>query len=99
MSRSRKSQVMLAPHSHESLIFWDFWDSYFLSYGEFKMREIKLCMQVLQAARRLSRAAHTEPCHWSEGCHNNMGVTAGKASHNASNNNNNNMGAYIALLK
>ena len=48
------------------------------------MREIKLRMQVLQAARRLSRAAHGEPCHWSEGC-NNMGVTAGKAGHNASN--------------
>ena len=50
------------------------------------MREIKLRMQVLQAARRLSRAAHTERCHWSEGCNNNVwGVTAGKASHNASN--------------
>ena len=32
------------------------------------MREIKFCIQVLQAARRLSRAAHAEPCHWSEGC-------------------------------
>ena len=50
------------------------------------MREIKLCMQVLQAARSLSRAAHVEPCHWSEGCNNNnVGVTAGKASRNASN--------------
>ena len=49
------------------------------------MVEIKLRMQVLQAARRLSRVAHAEPCHWSEGCHNNVGVTAGKASHNASN--------------
>ena len=37
------------------------------------MREIKLRMQVLQAARHLSRAAHAEPCHWSEGCHNNVG--------------------------
>ena len=45
------------------------------------MREIKLCMLVLQLARRLSRAAHAERCHWSEGCNNN----AGKASHNASN--------------
>ena len=44
------------------------------------MREIKLRMQVLQA-----RAAHAEPCHWSYGCHNNVGVTAGKASHNGSN--------------
>ena len=42
-------------------------------------------MQVLQAAMRLSLAAHAEPCHWSEGCNNNVGVTAGKASHNASN--------------
>ena len=37
------------------------------------MRDIKLCMQVLQAARRLSRAAHAERCHWSEGCNNNVG--------------------------
>ena len=29
------------------------------------MREINLCMQVLPAARRLSRAAHAELCHWS----------------------------------
>ena len=41
------------------------------------MREIKLRMQVLQAPRHLSGAAHAEPCHWSEGCHNNVG----KASH------------------
>ena len=37
------------------------------------MHEIKLCMQVLQAARRLSRAAYAERCHWSEGCNNNVG--------------------------
>ena len=37
------------------------------------MREIKLHMQVLHAARRLSRAAHAERCHWSEGCSNNVG--------------------------
>ena len=51
------------------------------------MGEIKLCMQVLQVERRLSRAARAEPCHWSEGCNNNVGegVTAGNASHNASN--------------
>ena len=54
-------------------------------YAGLKMREIKLRMQDLQGARRLSRAAHAEPCHFSEGCHNNVGVTAGKASHNASN--------------
>ena len=47
------------------------------------MREIILCMQVLQAARRLSRAAHVEHCHWSERCNNNVGVTAGKASRNS----------------
>ena len=43
------------------------------------MHEIKLRIQVLQAARRISR---TEPCDWSEGCNNNVGggVTAGKAS-------------------
>ena len=33
----------------------------------------------------LARAALAEPCHWSEGCNNNVGVTAGKASHNTSN--------------
>ena len=37
------------------------------------MREIKLRIQVLQEARRLSRAAHAEPCHWSEGYHYNVG--------------------------
>ena len=36
-------------------------------------------MQVLQAVRRISRAAHAE------GCPNNVGVTAGKVIHNASN--------------
>ena len=30
-------------------------------------------MQVLQVVRRLSRAAHAEPCHLSEGCNNNVG--------------------------
>ena len=49
------------------------------------MREIKLRMQVLQAARRLSRVAHAKPCHWSEGVLIMWGVTAGNASHNASN--------------
>ena len=39
----------------------------------------------MQAARRLSRAAHAERCHWPDGCNNNVGVTAGKASHNTSN--------------
>ena len=60
MSLSPTSQVMFASHSHESLICSYFWDSYFLSYGEFKMREIKLRVQVL---RRLANG----PCHWSEG--------------------------------
>ena len=49
------------------------------------MREMKLCLQVLQASRRLPRAARVEPCHRSEGHHNNVGVTAGNASHKASN--------------
>ena len=49
------------------------------------MREIKLRMQVLQGERHLPRAAHAKRCHWSEGCNNNVGVTAGKSSHNASN--------------
>ena len=49
------------------------------------MRKIKLHEKFLQTARRLSRAAHAERCHWSERCNNNVGVTAGKASHNGSN--------------
>ena len=36
-------------------------------------------MKVLRPVSGRSRA---EPCHWSEGC---WGVSAGKASHNASN--------------
>ena len=44
------------PHSHESLVFSYFWDSYFLSYGEFKMREMKLRLQVLRPASGHSRA-------------------------------------------
>ena len=31
------------------------------------------------------RGVSREPCHLSEGCHNNVGGTAGKASHNAIN--------------
>ena len=50
------------------------------------MKLIKLRMQVLPAARRLSRAAHVQLCLWSEGVIIMWGwVTAGKASHNASN--------------
>ena len=49
------------------------------------MREIKLRMQVLQAARRLPRAEHADPCHWLEGYPSNVGVTAGNARHKASN--------------
>ena len=32
------------------------------------MHEIKLCVQALRPAR-------VEPCHWSEGCHNYVGVS------------------------
>ena len=49
------------------------------------MREMKLRLQVLQATRRLTRAARVKPCHWSQGRHNNVGVTAGNVSHSASN--------------
>ena len=76
------------------------------------MCEIKLTLAVLQAARRLSRATHAERCHWPEGCNNNLGVTAGKASHNTSNaravtagkmgrnsrNNNGRKGSYLTWL-
>ena len=55
MSPSRKLQVMY------------FLDSYFLSYGEFKMREIKLRVKILWPASGRSPAASVEPCHWSEG--------------------------------
>ena len=33
------------PNSHESLIFLYFWESYFLSYGEFGDIKIKLRVQ------------------------------------------------------
>ena len=49
------------------------------------MHAMKLLVQALWAARLRSLAAHAEPCHWSEGRHNNVGVTVGKASHNSSN--------------
>ena len=49
------------------------------------MHALKLRVQALRAARRRSRAAHAEPCHWSERRPNNVGVIAGKAIHNASN--------------
>ena len=49
------------------------------------MREITLRMQVLQAERRLSRAAHTSLAIGRRGVIVMWGVTAGKASHNASN--------------
>ena len=42
------------------------------------MHEMKLRVQVLQEASRRSRAAHAEPCHWSEGRHNNVGDHYGK---------------------
>ena len=42
------------PHSHESVIFSYFWDSYFLSYGEFieliNMHAMKLRVQTLRTA-------------------------------------------------
>ena len=49
------------------------------------MHAMKLRVHALPAARLRSRAAHVGPCYWSEGHHNNVEVTAGKASHNASN--------------
>ena len=42
-----------------------------MSYGEFKMHEIKLRVQVL---RPRWRALRVEPCHWSEGHHNYVGA-------------------------
>ena len=57
MSPSQKSQGMFASawvcshlHSHESVIFSYFWDSYFLSYGEFVEFIMKLRVQALLAA-------------------------------------------------
>ena len=35
MSSSPKYRLCSCPHSHESVIFSNFWDSYFSSYGEF----------------------------------------------------------------
>ena len=48
------------------------------------MHALKLRVQALRAARCRSRAAQAQPCHLSEGRHNNVGVTAGKTIHNAS---------------
>ena len=31
------------------------------------MREIKLCLKIMQPASGRSPAGHVEPCHWSEG--------------------------------
>ena len=53
---------------------------FFLFFGLifFKLRaslrcvKIKLCMKILQAARRLSRMARAERCHWSKWCNNNV---------------------------
>ena len=42
-------------------------------------------MKILRPASGRSRLARVERCHWPEGCNNNVGVTAGKASHNTSN--------------
>ena len=57
MSPSPKSQVMFAPHSHESVIFSNFWDSYFSSYGEFG--EFSLRFTAPLSGRSLSnKAAH-----------------------------------------
>ena len=43
-----------------------------LSYGEFKMHEMKLRVQALQPALA---SGTREPCHWSEGRHNYVGVS------------------------
>ena len=59
------------------MIFSYFWDSYFLSYGEFveliNMHAMKLRVQALRAALASERRA--APCHWSEGRHNNVEVS------------------------
>ena len=52
--------------------FLYFWDSYFLSYSEFVDIKIKLRVQALRPA--LASGARG-PCHWSEGRHNNVGVS------------------------
>ena len=48
--RHKKRSLSSRPHCHESVMFSYFWDSYFLSYGEFKMHAMKLRVQALQAA-------------------------------------------------
>ena len=52
MSPSSKSRLCncLHPHSHESVIFSYFWDSYFLSYGEFSDIKMILRVQALRPA-------------------------------------------------
>ena len=51
------------------------------------MHEMKLRVQVLRPASGQSRVARVDPCHWSEGRHNYVGVSlcTGNVSHNASN--------------
>ena len=47
--RHQNRSLCSRPHSHELVIFSYFWDSYFLSYGEFKMHAMKLRVQALRA--------------------------------------------------
>ena len=61
----------------------DFFDSYFLSYGEFKMREIKLRVKNPAASQRALASGSRGALPLVGGvC---WGVTAGKASPNAGN--------------
>ena len=64
------------------MIFSYFWDSYFLSYGKFVEFIMKLHVQALRSAcqRRAWNLAIGRRCIITL-----LGVTAGKASHNASN--------------
>ena len=49
------------------------------------MREIKLRISHAGGEASLASGTRGAICHWSKGCHIYVGVTAGKASHNASN--------------
>ena len=76
---------MYLSHVLDSVIFSYFWNSYFSSYGEFKIREIKLRMQSCRR-RGASRERHTRSVAIGRrGVIIMWGVTAGKASHNTSN--------------
>ena len=76
MSPSQKLLVMFASAFSSFRDFFVFLGFiFFLVTASLRFHEIKLRVQVLRPASGRSRAAHVEPCHWSEGHHNYVGVS------------------------